>query len=145
MLNGVMLSAVAPHSRQRPIFILKMFFKRKQSLKYNFCFFIASEVAEQGDQQISKKNLPNFSKNSPKSCQVKKAKISTTKLNLKAQSIYNKPSFETAYLGENLLNLLTQKVAQKVAIILGYFILSKNHNEPPKVAQLVKNRPIWSP
>jgi len=41
--------------------------------------------------------------------------------------------------------LLKQKVAQKVAIILGYFIFSKNHNEPPKVAQLAKNRPIWSP
>jgi hypothetical protein len=38
--------------------------------------------------------------------------------------------------------LLKQKVAQKVTIILGYFIISKNHNEPPKVAQLVKNRPI---
>jgi hypothetical protein len=34
--------------------------------------------------------------------------------------------------------LLKQKVAQKVEIILGYFILSKNHNEPPKVAQLSK-------
>jgi hypothetical protein len=28
---------------------------------------------------------------------------------------------------------------------LGYFKLSKNPNEPPKVAQLVKNHPIWSP
>jgi hypothetical protein len=44
----------------------------------------------QGDQKIRKK-LPNFSKNSSKSCQVKKAKISTTKLNLKAQNIYKKP------------------------------------------------------
>jgi hypothetical protein len=34
--------------------------------------------------------------------------------------------------------LLKQKVAKKVAISLGYFILSKNHNEPPKVAQLAK-------
>jgi hypothetical protein len=33
--------------------------------------------------------------------------------------------------------LLKQKVALKVAIILGYFIFSKNH-EPPKVAQLAK-------
>jgi hypothetical protein len=41
--------------------------------------------------------------------------------------------------------LLKQKVAQKVAIILGYFMLSKNHNEPPKVAQLAKKHPIWSP
>jgi hypothetical protein len=28
--------------------------------------------------------------------------------------------------------LLKQKAAQRVAIILGYFILSKNHNEPTK-------------
>jgi hypothetical protein len=34
--------------------------------------------------------------------------------------------------------LLKQKVAQKVAISLGYFILSKNHNEPPKVANWQK-------
>jgi hypothetical protein len=33
--------------------------------------------------------------------------------------------------------LLKQKVAQKVAIILGYFILLKNHNEPPKVWQKI--------
>jgi hypothetical protein len=63
--------------------------------------------------------LPNFSKNSPKSQQVKKG-----------QNIYNKPCFKTAYLGKNVINLLKQKVA----IILGYFILSKNHNEPSKVA-----------
>jgi hypothetical protein len=43
------------------------------------------------------------------------------------------------------MNLLKQKVAQKVAIIFGYFFPSKNHNEPSKVAQLVKNCPIWSP
>jgi hypothetical protein len=30
---------------------------------------------------------------------------------------------------------------KKVAIILGYFILSKNPNEPPKVAQLAKKSP----
>jgi len=47
--------------------------------------------------------------------------------------------------GKNVIILLKQKVAQKVNIILGYFILSKNHNEPPKVARLVKNCPIWSP
>jgi hypothetical protein len=35
--------------------------------------------------------------------------------------------------------LLKQKVAQKVAIILAYFILPKKHNDPPKVAQLAKN------
>jgi hypothetical protein len=36
------------------------------------------------------------------------------------------------------VNLLKQKVDQKIANILGYFILSKNHNEPPKVVQLSK-------
>jgi hypothetical protein len=71
-----------------------------------------------------------------------KAKISLTKLNLKTQNTYiklllkpkntyNKSCFETAYLGKNLLK---QKVAQKVTIILGYFFFSKNHNKPPKVA-----------
>jgi hypothetical protein len=28
---------------------------------------------------------------------------------------------------------------------LGYFIFSKNHNVPPKVAHLDKNYSIWSP
>jgi hypothetical protein len=73
----------------------------------------------------------------------------------KAQNIYNKAEFEsskhlhqttcktieylqqtmieTSYLGKNLINLLKQKVAQKVTIVLGYFILPKNHNVP-KVA-----------
>jgi hypothetical protein len=44
-----------------------------------------------------------------------------------------------AYLGKNVINLRIQKVAQKVAIILGYFqryygyfIFSKNHNECAK-------------
>jgi hypothetical protein len=41
--------------------------------------------------------------------------------------------FETAYLGEN-----TIKFAHNVSISLGYFIFSKNHNEPPKEAQLKK-------
>ncbi len=33
---------------------------------------------------------------------------------------YNKPCFETAYLSENVINLLMQKVAQNVAISVGY-------------------------
>jgi hypothetical protein len=37
--------------------------------------------------------------------------------------------------------LLKQKVAPKVAIILSYFILSKNHNEPPKVAHIGEKLP----
>jgi hypothetical protein len=64
---------------------------------------------------------------------------------LKPQNTYNKPCFETAYLGENGINLLQQIATQKVDISLGNFMFSKNHKEPPKVTQLVKNRPIWSP
>jgi len=41
--------------------------------------------------------------------------------------------------------LLKQKEAQNVAFSLGYFIFSKNHNEPPKEVQLAKNCPIWLP
>jgi hypothetical protein len=63
---------------------------------------------------------------------------------LKPKNTYNKPCFKTAYLGKNLFYLLHQKVAQNITISLGYFIFSKNHNEPPKVAQLAKNGPIWS-
>jgi hypothetical protein len=81
--------------------------------------------------------------------------MSTAKLKLYAQNtciksllkplnIYNKPCSETDYLGEIVINLLKQKVAQNVTISLGYFIFSKNHNEHPKVVQLAKNRQIWS-
>jgi hypothetical protein len=94
----------------------------------------------QSDQTIRKKKMPKFSKNSPKSLQVKKG-----------QNIYNKAQFEnpkhlhqttfktlkylstTAYLGKNVINLLKQKVPQKVTIIF-----SKNHYVPPKVTQLAK-------
>jgi hypothetical protein len=55
----------------------------------------------------------------------------------------NNPYFETASLGEK--KLLKQKVAQDVAIYLGYFIFSKSHNGHPKVAQLAKNCQTWSP
>ena len=48
---------------------------------------------------------------------------------------YDKLFFETAYLGENIINLFQQKAAQNVAISLGYFIFSKNQEEPPKLAQ----------
>ncbi len=85
-----------------------------------------------------------------------KAKISITKLILKVQynfikpplkslNTYNKPCFELAYLGENVIDLLKQEIAQNVAITLGYLIFSKNHIYPSKAAQLAKNCPIWSP
>jgi hypothetical protein len=114
-----------------------------------------AEDKMQGDQKIRKK-LPTFSKNSPKSCQAKKGQNVYNKAQfegpkhlqkrlLKPLNTHNKPCFETAYLCENLINLLKLKVAQKVAIIFGYFILSNNHNEPSKVAQLEKNDLICHP
>jgi hypothetical protein len=102
--------------------------------------------------------MPNFSNNSPKSCQVKKSRNIYNKTQFESpkhlhQTTFKslkylqqiKSCFETAYLGKNVINLLKQKVAQKVTIVLDYFIFSKNHNAPPKVAQLMKNHPIWSP
>jgi hypothetical protein len=97
-----------------------------------------------------KKNLPNFSiaqkVTKPKKCQkylqlraIWKPKTYTP------NHFRNHKIPTTAYLGEHAINLLQQKVAQNVTISLGYFIFSKNLNEPPKVAQRVKNRPIWSP
>jgi hypothetical protein len=57
---------------------------------------IASKSENKSGNRVTrrkgKKKLPNFSKNSPRSHQVKKkAKISTTKLNLRAQNIIIKP------------------------------------------------------
>ncbi len=102
------------------------------------------------------KNSPKFSKKSPKSCQVKNGPNIHIKAQFESPKHLHQTTFETlkylqqtmfatAYLSKNVINLLKQKVAQKVATILGYFILSKNHNEAPKVAQLAKNCPIWSP
>jgi hypothetical protein len=62
-----------------------------------------------------------------------------------ALTYLQQPFLVTTYLTENVKHLLNQKVAQDVAISLGYFIFSKNQNELPKIAQLVKNHPIWSP
>jgi hypothetical protein len=65
------------------------------------------------------KSLPNFWKNGQNSCQTKKAKKSTSKLNLKVQNIYIKPllkpspCFETAHLGKYVKNAF-EKVAQIV-------------------------------
>ncbi len=50
---------------------------------------------QQGDQKIVEKS-PNFSKGSPTVSKPKKTKISTTKLNLKAQTKYlHQTTFET--------------------------------------------------
>jgi hypothetical protein len=61
-----------------------------------------------------------------------KLKVSTDQTTFET---YNKPCFECAYLVEDVIDLLKQKVAPKVKITLGCFICSK-------VAQLVKSCPI---
>jgi hypothetical protein len=72
-----------------------------------------------------------------------KAQNVYNKMLWKPKNTYNKPWLETTYLGETLINLLKQKVGPKVAIVLGNFILSKDHIEPTKVAQLAKKMPDW--
>jgi hypothetical protein len=67
-----------------------------------------------------------------------KAQNKSTKPFSKPQNTYNKQCFETAYLVENAMNLLQQKVAHTVDISSDNFIFSKHHNEPPKVAQFAK-------
>ncbi len=57
---------------------------------------------------------------------------------LEPKYTYNKPHFETAYVGKNVINIIEQKGAQNVAFSLGYFIFSKNCIKPPEVAQLGK-------
>jgi hypothetical protein len=67
----------------------------------------------------------------------------------KCQNIYNKAQSESPIhlhqtrfenldtynkICANVINVLNQNVAQNVTIPLGYFISSKNHHEPPKVA-----------
>ncbi len=53
--------------------------------------YLVSLRLHQGDQKIGVKNCPNFGKSSQNSCQIKKAKISASKFNLKVQNIYINP------------------------------------------------------
>jgi hypothetical protein len=66
---------------------------------------------------------------------------------LKPKNTCNKPYFETAYLGKNVKKWPKQKVAQNVTIFGLLHLLKKLQltSKGPKVAQLVKNRPVWSP
>jgi hypothetical protein len=74
--------------------------------------------------------LPNFSKNSPKICQVKKGQNIYTKAQFESPKHLHQSTFKTlkylqqtmfrnCFLGKNVINLLKQKVVQKVAIIFG--------------------------
>jgi hypothetical protein len=82
-----------------------------------------------------------------KKCQIiyNKAHLKSPKhlrqTNLKCKNTYDKSCFENANLGKNVINFHNSKGAQNVAISFGCFIFTKNHNEPPKVAQLAKKSP----
>jgi hypothetical protein len=76
----------------------------------------------------------------------KKAKMYTSKFNLKVQNIYIKPllelkntynklCLESAYLRENVKKCLRKKEPKMSPISLGFFIFLKNHNELPRFAQ----------
>jgi hypothetical protein len=107
--------------------------------------------ARQGDQKIGKKFAQNFGKSSLNIHLAKKmqkylyksstwnSKI-TTFLTLKT---YNKPHFDTTYLGENGINLIKQKVAQNVATSLSPFIFKKKSQWASKSSLIGKNHPIW--
>ncbi len=77
-----------------------------------------------------------FAKSSPKSLQGKRdqniynnAQFESPKhlhqTTLKPKNTYNKPCFESAYLGENVINLPQQNVAQNIPMSLGYVIFKK--------------------
>ncbi len=98
-----------------------------------------------GWPEVFKKKLPNFSRSSPKSLQTQK----NAKIEIESPKCRYQTTFETLkYLQQTILwttllrwkcnRFAWQKIAQNIAISLGYFIFSKNHNEPPKVAQLAK-------
>ncbi len=98
----------------------------------------------QGDQKIGGK-LHNLCKVAQTVTTAKSAKISTSKFNCKSPKHLHQTSFKTlkylqqtkfwnCLLGKNVKKLLKQKVAQNVAISLGYFSVPKIHNEIPKVA-----------
>jgi hypothetical protein len=85
-----------------------------------------------GDCLATFETLPKVAKSSQNSLQSNK--IFTTLLNLKVQikplmkpqNTYNIPCFGTAYLDQNVIIRLKQKVSQNLGISLGYFICSKN-------------------
>jgi hypothetical protein len=97
------------------------------------------------------KNSPNFSRSNQSSLQAKRCQNIYNKVQFKSPKHLQQTTLETlkhlqqsiflnCLFRQKCINLLKPKVTQNVTISLGYFIFSKNHNEPPKVAQLAKNR-----
>jgi hypothetical protein len=100
------------------------------------CNNVDNRGNKQGDKKILtrrfKKITSNFSKNSPNSLQDKKLQNLYNKAQFESPKHLHKTTFETlkylqqsmfwtAYLGENVINLLKQKVAQNAITSLGYF------------------------
>ncbi len=125
------------------IFFSLSLMKRPNKLRLEFVpcrqgdqkIFLNRPIFQEAAKTVSKPKMPKYLRQRS----IWKSKASTSK------HFYNKPCFEIAYLRENMINLIKPKVVQNVAISLGYFIFSKNHNVLPKAAKLAKNHPIWSP
>jgi hypothetical protein len=66
------------------------------------------------------------------------------KADLKPQKTYIKRSYAMAFIGKILKMLMSSKVAQKFADFQGQFFILKIRLGLSKVAQMTKNRLIWS-
>ncbi len=112
----------------------------KKTLALNWETFLSFQV----DQKIGKK-CPMFLKVAKTVANRPKMPKLYTEAQIECPKYLNKNNFETLkYLQQTMFwndlfrwkckSLLTEKVAQNVAISLGYFVFSKNNNELPKVA-----------
>jgi hypothetical protein len=98
----------------------------------------------QGDQKIRKKVCQIFQRIAPKVAKSKRPKYLQTPKHLHQTTFETLKYLQQTMLGKNVINLLKHKLAQKVAINLGYFILSKNHNEPSMISMFPSNITVLS-
>jgi len=123
------------------VFSGRVFFEWSLCISVTRCFEIF--VAQVGDFPL--KNSPNGFK-----CQniyinpIFKLKNIYIKADLKPQKTYIKRSYVMAFIGKILKMLMSSKVAQKFADFQGEFFILKIRLGLSKVAQMAKNRLIWS-
>ncbi len=98
------------------------------------------------------KNHPIFEKSSQNSRFSKKCLNIYIKAQFESLKHVQQTTFEALkYLQNHVLKLVISVNVKKIARAKSnpkcclYYIFSKSRNGHPKVAQLVKNRPIWSP
>ncbi len=102
------------------------------------------------NQDDWKKIAQYFQKVAQTVAETKNAMIYTPTLNLKVSNIYIKPlsnikiPLTNCQFRQNCKKIIHQKIAQSVAITLGYFNFWTNPKELRKLAQSTKIQPIWS-